>query len=108
MSCLKLTLCLFVLVAALKLNTNLRKLYLGDNKIASAEGVQIGNLLRSNTSLDLLDLRRNYLQDLGLDHICEGLCHQSKTDNGLKVLNICENQITCRGIHCLSETLVCC
>ncbi|CAG2104437.1 unnamed protein product [Medioppia subpectinata] len=89
-------------VAALKLNTNLRELYLGDNKICSADGVQIGNLLRANACLDVLDLRRNHIQDIGLDHICEGLSHQPY--GGLKILNLSDNQITSRAMNHLDET----
>ncbi len=91
-------------MAALKLNTNLRELYLGDNKICSADGVQIGNLLRANACLDVLDLRRNHIQDIGLDHICEGLAHQPY--GGLKILNLCDNQLTSRGMNHLSQSLV--
>ncbi|XP_054154399.1 protein phosphatase 1 regulatory subunit 37-like [Oppia nitens] len=97
---------LAILVAALKLNTNLRELYLGDNKICSADGVQIGNLLRANSCLDILDLRRNHIQDIGVDHICEGLSHQCY--GGLKILNLSDNQITSRPMNHLSQSLIQC
>lgn len=91
-------------MAALKLNTNLRELYLGDNKICSADGVQIGNLLRANACLDILDLRKNHIQDIGLDHICEGLAHQPF--GGLRILNLSDNQLTSRAMSHLSQCLV--
>ena len=95
---------LYPTVAALKLNTNLRELYLGDNKICSADGVQIGNLLRANACLDILDLRKNHIQDIGSDHICEGLVHQPY--GGLKILNMSDNQLTSRAMSHLSQCLV--
>lgn len=48
-------------MAALKLNTTLRELFLAENKISPADGFQLGNLLRTNTHLELLDLSNNKL-----------------------------------------------
>jgi len=49
-------------VAALKLNETLKELFIGDNKLLPTDGVQIGNLLKYNHCLQLLDLRNNHLQ----------------------------------------------
>jgi hypothetical protein len=43
--------------AALKLNTGLRELYLADNDLGATDAVQLGGLLRSNFTLQLLDIR---------------------------------------------------
>lgn len=51
----------YLVVAALKLNTTLRELFLAENKISPADGFQLGNLLRTNTHLELLDLSNNKL-----------------------------------------------
>ena len=44
---------------ALKYNTLLEDLYLGDNDLQSADGVSIGTMLSANKTLQLLDLRNN-------------------------------------------------
>jgi len=49
-------------VAALKMNETLRELFIGENKMTATDGVQIGNLLKYNHRLELLDLRNNHLQ----------------------------------------------
>lgn len=56
----------FLTVAALKMNETLKELFLGDNKFMPTDGVQIGNLLKYNHKLELLDLRNNHLQVKGL------------------------------------------
>nr|XP_027202566.1 protein phosphatase 1 regulatory subunit 37-like [Dermatophagoides pteronyssinus] len=119
---------LAILVSSIKFNTSLRELYLGENKISSADCVQIGNLLRGNSILNVLDLRNNFIQDTGLDHICEGLQHQplsapstsmfslfdpSKSlspnlmsqNAGILILNLSNNQLTNRAMNRLSQTL---
>ena len=52
----------YVPVAALKMNEVLKELFIGDNKLMSTDGVQVGNLLKFNHKLELLDLRNNHLQ----------------------------------------------
>ena len=44
---------------ALKYNTLLEELYLGDNDLQPADGVSIGAMLSANKTLQLLDLRNN-------------------------------------------------
>ena len=60
--CLVCMLC-FVLPpgAALKMNETLQELFLADNKLVPTDGAQLGNLLRYNHRLGLLDLRNNHL-----------------------------------------------
>ena len=49
-------------VAALKMNEILQELFLADNRLMPSDGIQLGNLLKYNHSLILLDLRNNHLQ----------------------------------------------
>ena len=44
---------------ALKYNTILEDLFLGDNDLQAADGVSIGAMLNVNRTLQLLDLRNN-------------------------------------------------
>jgi protein phosphatase 1 regulatory subunit 37 len=44
------------------MNEILKELFIGDNKFMPTDGVQIGNLLKYNHKLELLDLRNNHLQ----------------------------------------------
>lgn len=89
------------------MNTCLQYLYLGDNKLCSGDAIQIGNLLRANSTLDLLDLRDNDLQDEGLEHIAEALRSQpSGPGEGLKYLVLSNNQMTSQGMNSLVEALV--
>jgi len=43
--------------AALKLNSGLRELYLSDNDLDVTDAIQLGGILRSNFTLQLLDIR---------------------------------------------------
>lgn len=52
---------------ALKMNMNLRELYLADNKLNGLQdSAQLGNLLKFNCSLQILDLRNNHVLDSGV------------------------------------------
>ncbi|CAL1266856.1 unnamed protein product [Larinioides sclopetarius] len=98
---------LVILVAALKLNNTLLELYLGENKICSADGLQLGNLLRSNSTLELLDLRTNNLQDLGICHLIDGLCQQAANcGECLKTLNLSSNNLTRNGMAHINRALL--
>ena len=44
------------------MNEILRELYLADNKLMPSDGIQLGNMLKFNHKLALLDLRNNHLQ----------------------------------------------
>ncbi|XP_045172941.2 protein phosphatase 1 regulatory subunit 37-like [Mercenaria mercenaria] len=95
---------LVILVAALKMNEILKELFLGDNKFMPTDGVQIGNLLKYNHRLELLDLRNNHLQDVGVGHICDGLSEQC-LDTGLLTLVLWNNQITFQGMSAVNKAL---
>ncbi|XP_014780741.1 protein phosphatase 1 regulatory subunit 37 isoform X1 [Octopus bimaculoides] len=96
--------CLLVLVEALKRNEVLQELFLGDNKLGPKNGNDIGNLLKFNSKLQLLDLRNNQLQDTGLGKICQGLC-QKLSPNGINTLVLWNNQISHLGMPYLAEAL---
>ena len=51
-------------MTAIKMNEILRELYLADNKLMPSDGIQLGNMLKFNHKLALLDLRNNHLQVL--------------------------------------------
>ncbi|XP_011935885.1 PREDICTED: protein phosphatase 1 regulatory subunit 37 isoform X3 [Cercocebus atys] len=95
---------LMLLATALKMNMNLRELYLADNKLNGLQdSAQLGNLLKFNCSLQILDLRNNHVLDSGLAYICEGLKEQRK---GLVTLVLWNNQLTHTGMAFLGMTLV--
>ncbi|XP_009881837.1 PREDICTED: protein phosphatase 1 regulatory subunit 37 [Charadrius vociferus] len=51
---------------ALKMNMNLRELYLADNKLNGLQdSAQLGNLLKFNCYIQILDLRNNHILDSG-------------------------------------------
>lgn len=94
---------LMLLATALKMNVNLRELYLADNKLNGLQdSAQLGNLLKFNSSLQILDLRNNHVLDSGLAYICEGLKEQKK---GLETLVLWNNQLTHTGMAFLGMTL---
>ncbi|XP_053524613.1 protein phosphatase 1 regulatory subunit 37 isoform X2 [Artibeus jamaicensis] len=94
---------LMLLATALKMNMNLRELYLADNKLNGLQdSAQLGNLLKFNCSLQILDLRNNHVLDSGLAYICEGLKEQRK---GLVTLVLWNNQLTHTGTAFLGMTL---
>ena len=44
------------------MNDTLSELYLGENKLVASDSIQLGNILKHNNSLTLLDVRNNSLQ----------------------------------------------
>ncbi|XP_052766356.1 protein phosphatase 1 regulatory subunit 37-like [Mya arenaria] len=95
---------LVILVAALKMNEVLKELFIGDNKFTATDGVQIGNLLKYNHKLELLDLRNNHLQDVGVGHVCDGLAEQC-LDSGLLTLVLWNNQVTFQAMNAINKAL---
>ncbi|PSN36949.1 hypothetical protein C0J52_15882 [Blattella germanica] len=88
--------CVYVVAAALKLNSGLRELYLADNNLGVTDAIQLGGLLRSNFTLQLLDISNNNIQDTGLGHISDGLMEQtpSQSGSGLSILVLWNNHLT--------------
>ncbi|KAJ2942279.1 hypothetical protein O0L34_g15826 [Tuta absoluta] len=68
---------LLCLVIALKSNSSVRELRLGDNRLGVHDAAQLASLLRLNTLLELLDLSNNQIQDAGCGHIADALCEQA-------------------------------
>lgn len=94
-----------LLATALKMNMNLRELYLADNKLNGLQdSAQLGNLLKFNYNIQILDLRNNHILDSGLAYICEGLKEQRK---GLVTLVLWNNQLTHNGMGYLAAALPC-
>ncbi|KAG5269372.1 hypothetical protein AALO_G00201270 [Alosa alosa] len=96
---------LMLLATALKMNMNLRELYLADNKLNGLQdSAQLGNLLKFNYNIQILDLRNNHILDTGLAYVCEGLKEQRK---GLVTLVLWNNQLTHNGMGYLAAALPC-
>ncbi|XP_064830319.1 protein phosphatase 1 regulatory subunit 37-like [Oncorhynchus masou masou] len=96
---------LMLLATALKMNMNLRELYLADNKLNGLQdSAQLGNLLKFNCNIQILDLRNNHILDSGLVYVCEGLKEQRK---GLVTLVLWNNQLTHNGMGYLAAALPC-
>ncbi|NWR64121.1 PPR37 phosphatase, partial [Bucorvus abyssinicus] len=94
---------LMLLATALKMNMNLRELYLADNKLNGLQdSAQLGNLLKFNCYIQILDLRNNHVLDSGLAYLCEGLKEQRR---GLVTLVLWNNQLTHTGMAYLGMTL---
>ncbi|XP_033320438.1 uncharacterized protein LOC117217165 isoform X1 [Bombus bifarius] len=102
------------LVAALKMNTGIRELYLADNGLNLYDAIQLGSLLRLNNHIQLLDISNNVIQDDGVRDILEGLINQINEDKdgkGLSILVLWNNQLTKKSspyfarIIALSKTL---
>nr|XP_014425238.1 protein phosphatase 1 regulatory subunit 37 [Pelodiscus sinensis] len=94
---------LMLLATALKMNMTLRELYLADNKLNGLQdSAQLGNLLKFNCYIHILDLRNNHILDSGLAYICEGLKEQRK---GLVTLVLWNNQLTHTGMAYMGMTL---
>lgn len=105
---------IITLVAALKMNTGIRELYLADNGLNLYDAIQLGSLLRLNNHIQLLDISNNVIQDDGVRDILEGLINQVNEDKdgkGLNILILWNNQLTKKSspyfarIIALSKTL---
>ncbi|XP_018087272.1 protein phosphatase 1 regulatory subunit 37 S homeolog isoform X1 [Xenopus laevis] len=94
---------LMLLATALKMNIVLRELYLADNRLNSLQdSAQLGNLLKFNNCIQILDLRNNHIMDSGLSYVCEGIKEQRQ---GLVTLVLWNNQLTHAGMVYMSLCL---
>ncbi|XP_034715023.1 protein phosphatase 1 regulatory subunit 37 [Etheostoma cragini] len=94
---------LLLVVGALKSNKALRELHLTNNLLNSyQDALQLGDLLRYNTTLQTLELSSNAVADAGLEELCDGLRWQTA---GVKVLLLRNNQITAGGMVHLAKAL---
>ncbi|XP_053544775.1 protein phosphatase 1 regulatory subunit 37 isoform X2 [Bombina bombina] len=94
---------LMLLATALKMNIVLRELYLADNRLNSLQdSAQLGNVLKFNSCIQILDLRNNHIMDSGLAFLCEGIKEQRQ---GLVTLVLWNNQLTHTGMVYMSMCL---
>uniref|UniRef100_A0A9J8D6U1 Protein phosphatase 1 regulatory subunit 37 n=1 Tax=Cyprinus carpio carpio TaxID=630221 RepID=A0A9J8D6U1_CYPCA len=94
---------LFTLVGALKRNVALQELYLSENNLnAYQDSMQLGDLLKYNSTLKTLDLGNNTMSDSGLEEICDALSFQK---TGLRTLILSNNHITHLGMSHLQKVL---
>lgn len=97
---------LLVLICALKYNTGIKELYLGDNGLQPTDGSHICQLITSNTCLQLLDLRNNNIGDSGLRHISEGLKNRETIEkSALMAMVLWNNNISGASMESLGEAL---
>lgn len=87
----------------MKFNENLQEIWLGNNGLVTEDGQHLGNILRTNHCLKVLDLRDNSLGDAGVKYICAGVSEQS---HGLLTLNLRSNGIGPEGFHHVATMLV--
>ena len=94
-------------VCAFKVNTTLKELYLGENNLSPSDGAHLYQLIMGSVSLQLLDLRHNSLQDVGLGHICDALKEPDSWRRGqLNTLVLWNNRFTPGAMHHLDRALV--
>ncbi|VDM57981.1 unnamed protein product [Angiostrongylus costaricensis] len=97
---------LYSLVCALKFNTVLRELYLGENNLQSADGAHLYQLLTNNFTLQMLDLRNNQLTDAGIVKVCEALRNPEVVKNSsLTALVLWNNKITASSMNAIAGAL---
>jgi len=97
------------LVSSLKENPTIRELFLGSNFLCEMDAKNIKHLLLNNSTLELLDLHCNELNDDSLRLICEGLAEQpAGPGDGLKIINLSTNLITARGMIYIVQALPFC
>lgn len=96
-------------VSSLKENPTIRELFLGNNFFSEMDAKNVKHLLLNNSTLELLDLHCNELNDDCVRFICEGLAEQpASPGDGLKILNLSNNLITSRGMTFLIQALPFC
>eukprot|EP00117_Sycon_ciliatum_P035624 scpid36207/ scgid4449/ Protein phosphatase 1 regulatory subunit 37; Leucine-rich repeat-containing protein 68 len=94
--------CLCVIAAALKCNTTLAHLYLGDNGLTADDAVALGQMLKGNRRLELLDIRDNHFLDQGVTILCQALSTQ---EQGLNALVLWNNRFTVKAVGAMSTML---
>ncbi|KAK6017620.1 leucine Rich repeat-containing domain protein, partial [Ostertagia ostertagi] len=97
---------LYTLVCALKFNTVLKELYLGENTLQGADGAHLYQLIMNNTAIQMLDLRNNSLGDMGVAKICEALRNPEVVKKtSLTALVLWNNKITATGMDAVAGAL---
>ncbi|CAJ0581962.1 unnamed protein product, partial [Mesorhabditis spiculigera] len=94
------------LVGALKGNTTLRELFLGENNIQETDGAHLYQLIVTNTGLTTLDLRNNELKDVGMHHVCDALCNaETLRRSSLQALVVWKNFLTAASMMAVARAL---
>ncbi|KAK6755438.1 hypothetical protein RB195_014043 [Necator americanus] len=97
---------LYSLVCALKFNTVLKELYLGENSIQSGDGAHLYQLILNNFTIQMIDLRNNQLGDGGISKICEALRNPEVVKkSSLMALVLWNNRITAGGMDSVAAAL---
>ncbi|VDK48074.1 unnamed protein product [Anisakis simplex] len=98
---------LLLLVCALKVNIVLKELYLGENNLQPTDGAHLYQLIVGSTSLQMLDLRNNQLQDGGLRHLCDALRNKETLEkSALSALVLWNNRLTSGSMDALADALL--
>ena len=92
-----------LLTAGLRQNNSVHELYLAENRLAPEDGAHLRALISLSSTLQLLDLRNNDLQDIGLLHLCEGL---KVARCVLETLVLWNNKISTKSINAAAEALL--
>ena len=74
----------------MKVNTTLKKLYIGYNNIGDAGAKEIAEMLKKNRTLSLIDIHSNKIYDDGMKNIIDGI----KGNFILKMLKMSGNPIS--------------
>lgn len=77
-----------------------RRIRLRDNNITSLGALALAEGLKNNITLESLDLRNNYISDLGVQYLAS-----SVINSNLKTLNLESNGITTEGAEYLAQIL---
>ncbi|NWX19856.1 LR74A protein, partial [Aegotheles bennettii] len=91
-------LCTFV---SLQGNYRVKEMDLSHNEFSEKGGQLLGQMLASNTTLEILDLSWNYLRRKGTEALGRGL----RVNDALKILNLSWNGIGNKGALALGEAL---
>ncbi|CAF3351819.1 unnamed protein product, partial [Rotaria socialis] len=77
-----------------------KRIRLRDNHITSLGALALAEGLNNNMVLESLDLRNNYVSDLGVKYLALSIINSN-----LKTLNLESNEITTEGAHYLAQML---
>uniref|UniRef100_A0AC35UIG3 Uncharacterized protein n=1 Tax=Rhabditophanes sp. KR3021 TaxID=114890 RepID=A0AC35UIG3_9BILA len=95
------------LTVSLSFNATLKELFLGENSLQASDGPSLFQLITRNNTLQLLELRNNFLNDQGLKHIADGLKWSGTVKNSsLCGLVLWNNQLTSASMECLANALI--
>lgn len=74
-------------------NSTLRELYLPNNDLKDKDIKLLTSFIRSNSTLFLLDLSNNDIQNQGADHVFNALVNKNVNDRALSVLILWNNNL---------------